>query len=46
MSFDSGESIYDVPGEVVMGERLEEFYVDDTGLYELILDVFYNRIEE
>jgi anionic cell wall polymer biosynthesis LytR-Cps2A-Psr (LCP) family protein len=46
MSFDPDNHIYDVPGEVIMGERLEEFYVDDKGLYELILDVFYNEIEE
>jgi LCP family protein required for cell wall assembly len=45
MSYDPSESMYNVPGEVVMGERLEEFYVDDKGLYELILDVFYEKLD-
>lgn len=38
--------IYSVPGEIKMGEKFEEFYVDDQGLYELILKVFYDVIED
>jgi polyisoprenyl-teichoic acid--peptidoglycan teichoic acid transferase len=32
-----------VQGEVVRGERYAEFVPDETALYELILDVFYNK---
>ena len=44
-SFDAGD-IYTLEGEVVMGEKYEEFYQDDTALYELILQVFYEEVEE
>ena len=44
MNYDASEGMRDVPGEVVMGEQLEEFYADDDGLYQLILDVFYDKI--
>lgn len=32
-----------VEGRVVQGEKYAEFVADDTALYELILDVFYNK---
>ncbi|MBQ9490928.1 MAG: LCP family protein, partial [Lachnospiraceae bacterium] len=41
-----GDQIYSVPGEIKMGEKFEEFYVDEKGLYELILKVFYDVIED
>lgn len=44
MSYDSAEGMREVPGEVVMGEQLEEFHADDDGLYQLILDVFYDKV--
>ncbi|HJA92440.1 MAG TPA: LCP family protein [Candidatus Eisenbergiella merdipullorum] len=44
-SFDPND-IYTMEGEVVMGEKYEEFYQDDTALYELILRVFYEEVEE
>ena len=40
------DNIYSVPGEVVMGEAYEEYYVDDDALYDLIIEVFYNETEE
>jgi len=43
--FDSS-SLYSLKGETVMGERFEEFYVDETALYELILEVFYEKVED
>lgn len=43
--FDSG-NIYSLAGETVMGEQFEEFYVDETALYELILKVFYEEIPD
>ena len=44
MSYDSSEAMYDLPGEVVMGDSFEEFHVDDDGLYQLIIDVFYDKV--
>ena len=44
ITYDPSEGIREVPGEVVMGEQLEEFYADDDGLYQLILDVFYDKV--
>lgn len=32
-------------GETVMGEQFEEYYIDETALYELILEVFYEPVE-
>ena len=44
-SFDS-QDIHTMEGEVVMGDTYEEFYQDDTALYELILQVFYEEVED
>ncbi|MCD7724542.1 MAG: LCP family protein [Clostridiales bacterium] len=41
----SGSSIYTLEGETVQGEEFEEFYVDETALYEMILDLFYEPVE-
>ena len=35
-----------VPGEMKMGEKYAEFYMDTTAAYEMILDVFYNEVTE
>lgn len=32
-------------GETVMGEEFEEFYPDEDALYQLILDIFYDKVE-
>lgn len=42
--FDQG-SIYSLEGETVQGEEFEEFYVDETALYEMILTVFYEPVQ-
>jgi len=39
-------NIVSLKGETVMGEKFEEFYLDEQALYELILDVFYDTIED
>lgn len=44
-SFDEGD-IYSMEGHVEMGEQFEEFYADETALYELILQVFYDEVAE
>lgn len=36
---------YLLEGETVMGEEFEEFYPDEDALYELILHVFYEKVE-
>ena len=41
----SPENLYTMQGEVRMGETFEEFYPDETALYELILQVFYEEKE-
>lgn len=40
--FSEGD-MHSIPGEVVMGEEYAEFYPDEEALYELVLDVFYNK---
>ena len=45
LSYDGSEDMYNIPGEVVMGSQFEEFYVDEDGLYQLILDVFYDKVD-
>lgn len=37
----SDESLYVVPGEQVIGGYYEEYHVDEQGLYEMILEIFY-----
>lgn len=44
-SFDDS-SFYMLKGETVMGEQFEEFYVDESALYEMILEIFYEKVEE
>ena len=39
-------SFYMLEGENVMGDLFEEFYVDEDALYEMILEVFYEKVEE
>lgn len=42
--FDSSR-MYEVPGEVTMGETYEEYYVDEEALYEMIIEIFYVPVE-
>lgn len=44
VAYESSEGILEIPGEVKMGEQFEEFYADNEGLYQLILDVFYDKV--
>lgn len=44
-SFDE-EGFYMLEGQTVMGDRFEEFYVDEDALYEMILDVFYEEVKD
>lgn len=40
----STEDMKSVPGEVTQGEQYAEFIPDEDALFELILDVFYNKV--
>lgn len=42
----SPERFYSLAGETVEGGVLEEFYVDEQALYELILNVFYEEVAD
>ncbi|MCM1135401.1 MAG: LCP family protein [Clostridium sp.] len=44
-SFETSQ-FYLLSGETVRGEEFEEFYVDETALYELILEIFYEEVEQ
>ena len=47
LAYEFDESrMYDVPGETVMGETYEEYYVEEEALYEMILEIFYEEILE
>ena len=34
-----------LPGETVMGEKFEEFYADEDAMFEMILDIFYEKVQ-
>lgn len=40
----SEDDFYTLQGETVMGEQYEEFYPDEDAMFELILDVFYEKV--
>ncbi len=40
-----GDSFHMLEGETVMGDRYEEFYVDEEALYRLIIEVFYEEVK-
>lgn len=39
------DSFYMLDGETVMGEKFEEFYPDEDALCEMILEIFYEKVE-
>lgn len=39
------EDFHMLAGATVMGEQFEEYYIDETALYELILEIFYEPVE-
>lgn len=43
-TFDA-DSMYSVPGQVVMGETFEEYHVDEEALYQMIIDIFYEPVD-
>ena len=43
-TYDSAPNIERVPGEVVAGEKHDEFHVDDEKLYDLLVKLFYKKV--
>ena len=41
----SEDIMYTIPGETVMGDKYEEYHVDEEEFYDLIIDIFYNEVE-
>lgn len=39
------DDFYMLQGETVMGEQYEEFYPDEDAMFEMILDVFYEKVQ-
>lgn len=47
MSYEYDDSrSYTVPGKTVMGEKFEEYHVDDEALYDMIIEVFYKEVKK
>lgn len=45
-SFDfAGYEMLSLKGETTMGDRFEEYHIDDQALYELVLQVFYKEVK-
>lgn len=42
----SMENIISIPGESGMGEKHEEFYIDDDALKQIVIEVFYNKMKK
>jgi len=40
------ENIISIPGESKLGEKHEEFYIDDAALKQIVIDVFYDKVEK
>lgn len=44
-TFDESQ-MYTVPGETIMGDVYEEFYIDEDEFYQMVIDIFYKPVEE
>ena len=42
----SMDNIISIPGESKMGEKHEEFYIDDAALKQIVIEVFYKKVSE
>jgi hypothetical protein len=45
-TYDSDNKIEDIPGEKVDGIQFDEYHVNETELYEFILQNFYKEVQE
>lgn len=44
-TYESQPNIVKVPGEVIAGEKHDEYHVDDEKLYDLLVKLFYKKVE-
>jgi LCP family protein required for cell wall assembly len=42
----SDDIMYTVPGETQMGDEFEEYYVDEDEFYDLVIQIFYTKVED
>ena len=42
----SEDEMYTIPGKTSQGEEFEEFNVDEDEFYDMIINIFYNEVEE
>ena len=40
------DNIINIPGESKLGEKHEEFYIDDAALKQIVVDVFYDKVNQ
>ena len=40
------EEIQDIPGEKVDGTDFDEYHINEAQLYELVLEMFYEEVQE
>ena len=45
-TYDSDNKIQDIPGEKVDGMQFDEYHINETQLYELILQNFYKEVQD
>ena len=45
-SYENGQGVRDIPGEAVAGEVYDEYHVNDDELYELVLEMFYEEVQD
>lgn len=45
-NYDSDYKIQDVPGEKVDGMKFDEYHIDETQLYEMVLQTFYKEVQD
>lgn len=43
--FDSDSEIFTLPGEMIRGEKHDEYHLEDEKVYEMVLKLFYKPIE-
>ena len=44
-TYDSNDKIQDIPGEKVDGNEFDEYHINETQLYELVLQIFYKEVQ-
>lgn len=45
LDYEFQEETYKVPGETILNGNYDEYYVDEEALEELIIELFYNKVE-